>query len=382
MRTFGLGEAMARPLTRRSDGVLDELCGLLFTSLRRADQRMRGAAYLRGLLGTPGRKSIRNIVAAAGGPATEQSLHHFVSDSTWDWMPVRRALADYVVDRVDPQAWVLRPMLIPKAGNQSVGVGKRFDPELGQTLNAQHAVGLWAAADWSSSPVSWRLHLSPAWLADAARRDRASIPDELEPETIGDCAIETYLGMPGLPGRPLVLDTRELGPVPTVRRLVAAGIPFLARVNPMLRLAPAGPVLPGHGAVPGNLILGAARDRRRPVAWTDPLATVRTALAATVAVRVPDLPGPLHLFGAADLGAAWPAEVWLTNLPAPAPATLLRLSRLTYRVDRDFTEIADRVGIRDFSGRSFVGWHRHVTLASAAHVVTALAGTSRLRAVS
>jgi hypothetical protein len=62
--------------------------------------------------------------------------------------------------------------------------------------------------------------------------------------------------------------------------------------------------------------------------------------------------------------------------------TLLRLTRLTQRVARDFTEIADRVGIRDFSGRSFVGWHRHVTLASAAHAVIAVAGPSRVRLVS
>jgi hypothetical protein len=74
------------------------------------------------------------------------------------------------------------------------------------------------------------------------------------------------------------------------------------------------------------------------------------------------------------IGQRWPGELWLTDLTDASPATLLRLRQLVQRVDRDLTEIADRVGLRDFAGRSYDGWHRHVTLASAAHAVAALAG--------
>jgi hypothetical protein len=360
------------------DSTLDELCTALFASLRRADQRSRGAEYLRGLLTTPGRKSIRNIAAATGG--TEQGLHHFVSDSTWDWIPVRHALARYVIAHIEPQAWVLRPMVIPKAGNQSVGVGRRFDPTLGLTLNAQQAVGVWAASEWTSTPVNWRLHLSRAWLADPGRRDRAAIPDEAEPETIGDCATEAFLELDGLASRPVVLDAREMDTTATVRRLVSAGVPFLVRISDVLPLSAS---LPGHGDVPAYWLAGAIKDRRRPVTWVDALGMRRSALAATATgVMLPDV-GELSLFGAASVGGPWPDELWLTNLTAP-PMTLLRLAKLTLRVDEDFAGIADRVGIRDFSGRSFVGWHRHVTLASAAHAVIAVTGQtgSRLREAS
>lgn len=363
------------------DSTLDELCATLFASLRRADQRSRGAEYLRGLLETSGRKSIRNIATAIGG--TEQGLHHFVSDSTWDWVPVRQALASFVVARMEPQAWVLRPMVIPKAGNQSVGVGRRFDPTLGQTLNAQQAVGVWAASEWTSSPVSWRLHLSRAWLADRGRRGRAAIPDEAEPETIGDCAIEAFREVDGVADRPLVLDAREMDAATTVRDLVSAGVPFLVRAPEELRLSAVGQVLPGHGddSVPAHWLADAIKDRRRPVTSSDVHGVPHTALVATVmGALLPDV-GELCLFGAADVGGPWPDELWLTNLTA-APATLLRLTRLTDRVDRDFTDIADRVGIRDYSGRSFVGWHRHVTLASAAHAVIAARTGRRLRDVS
>jgi hypothetical protein len=336
---------------------LDEMCAVLFASLRRADQRSRGVAYLRGLLATPGRKSIRNIAAATGGP--EQGLHHFVCDSTWDWGPVRRALAEFVVAHTEPQALVLRPMVIPKAGNQTVGVSRRFDPVLGQTRNAQQAVGVWAASEWTSSPVSWRLQLSP--------------------ETDSDCATEAFRELDGVVERPVVLDARDMDATTIMRRL--AGVPFVVRVPAGLRLSAAGPVLPGHDAVPADWLLSANKNLRRPATWTDADGVPHTALAAVAPVMVPDI-GPLRLLGIAHIGAAWPAELWLTSLPTASPATLLRLARLTRRVDHDLTEIAERVGIRDFSGRSFVGWHRHVTLASAAHAVIAVTGSSRVRLAS
>lgn len=131
-----------------------------------------------------------------------------------------------------------------------------------------------------------------------------------------------------------------------------------------------------------------AKDMRRPVPGREhgPHASSRAGLAATIRVGLPSPPAPatagggqagaggeLLLLGIGEEGGHWPAELWLTNLTTVSPATLVRLSRLTEKVDRDFTEIADRVGIRDFTGRSFNGWHRHVTLASAAHAVVALA---------
>jgi syndecan 1 len=47
-------------------------------------------------------------------------------------------------------------------------------------------------------------------------------------------------------------------------------------------------------------------------------------------------------------------------------------------VDHDFEAIAKDVGIQDFEGRSFQGWHRHATLASIAHAVRALAEAGQM----
>ena len=371
--------------------VLSELGSSLFLSLPRSDQRRRGMHYLQALLAAEGRKSIRNIAAVLGGRATEQSLHHFVASSTWGWTPVRRALAEYVVRVAPPQAWVARSMVIPKAGANSVGVERQFLPYAGQVLNAQCAVGVWAASEAGSFPVNWRLHLSDAWLEDGARRVQASIPDAVASESLTDCAHEAYLGMMrnwGLPERPVVLDSHAADAADgadvaaTVRAFRAAGVPVVVRVPGSTRLRVTDPVLRGGiGVSPAHQIMAAARDLRRPVAWRGHetgrtarrglVAAVRTQMPSTVRVpRGPD--ADLVLLGVGEHGRPWPAELWLTNMTDTAPAELQRLTRLVDRVDHDFRETAERVGIRDYTGRSFGGWHRHVTLASAAHTVVTL----------
>jgi len=43
--------------------------------------------------------------------------------------------------------------------------------------------------------------------------------------------------------------------------------------------------------------------------------------------------------------------------------TLARLAKVRWRIEHDYRELKTGLGIDHFEGRSFVGWHRHVTLA-------------------
>ena len=412
------------------DVVIDELCSALFWSLPRSDQRHKGAEYVRGLLLAEGRKSIRNIAAAAGGRCTEQNLHHFICSSTWDWTPIRAALARYAVRVATPLAWVVRTTVIPKAGEHSVGVERTFIPSMGQVFNAQRAFGVWASADNLSIPVNWRLQLSKAWLDDPARRTQASIPVDHVPETVSDCVVETFAELvaaePTLPVRPVVLDARELDVLRVVRGLRAAGAPPLVRVEGTLPLRPVAhqvkPRLPAPsgfarpaagrpvGVVPAGQLVAEIRNLRRPVTWSDPAAggAARTSLVAATTVRLPGqavrgraaagAAGPgssgaglaglapvaahgdeMMLLAAGPRDRRWPTELWLTDLTDLDPVVVFRLSRLTDQVDRYFAPIADEVGLRDFAGRSYGGWHRHVTLSSVAQAVAALTDAAQRR---
>jgi hypothetical protein len=161
-------------------------------------------------------------------------------------------------------------------------------------------------------------------------------------------------------------------------------VPHLSRIAPDTWLLPADPALPGwHGsALRAGRIAQLARVGRSRMTLV-PAGPGRGAeLVAAARVRLPvtaDTAGrPVRgteflLLGVGRGAGPWPAELWLTDLAEPGPLRLLGLVGLGRRVERTGMARAEQVGIRDFVGRSFAGWHRHATLASVAHAVTELA---------
>ena len=70
---------------------------------------------------------------------------------------------------------------------------------------------------------------------------------------------------------------------------------------------------------------------------------------------------------------AEPVKYWLANLPAEVPLRqLVHLAKLRWRVEHDYRELKDALGLDHFEGRSFKGWHHHVTLVSVAHAFVTL----------
>ncbi len=68
-------------------------------------------------------------------------------------------------------------------------------------------------------------------------------------------------------------------------------------------------------------------------------------------------------------GEAEPVKYWVSNLPADIPAKdLVRLAKARWRIEHDYRELKTALGLDHFEGRSFTGWHRHVTLVTAAHL--------------
>ncbi|MER5870061.1 transposase [Streptomyces sp. NPDC002044] len=376
------------------DEVTEDLCATVLASLPRKDQREKGLRYVRGLLTTSGRKSIRGIAAQDGGPAAEQSLHHFISSSTWDWQPIRTALTRHLAANGPLAAWVAQPMVIPKGGEHSVGTGHRFDPHQGQMFRGQQAFGTWFTSPEMATPVGWRLFLpdseGPAEVrANTARHTTAGdAPAHAAPYE--ECAalgvIETVRGS-GLPVRPVVLDIRDIGTRLTMNRFAEARVPVIARISPAGRLLVTDPSLPGYGsgALNAGDLLQSVKGLRMPVEWPDPAGSPaqRSTLAAAVRVMMPD-PSParrrqLLLIGEWTDPRRPPSQLWITDLTRPAVGPLLRMTKQARRVAHCAQHTGRDVGLRDYAGRSLHGWQRHVTLASVAHAAHALAGQERQR---
>jgi SRSO17 transposase len=424
MKSTGTGasvHALRRPPSggrgRGPGGLFDHVGAAVLDALPRSDQRRAGAAYLHGLLEADGRKSARNL-AAHSREANEQSLHHFVNSSSWDWVAARRALAGRLAESWAPSAWVARPVLIPKSGACSVGVVRQFVPELGRSVNAQQAVGLWAASPALNCPVNWRLLFTHGWLSDTRRRERCAVPESVRPESLHESLVATVLEAAtqwGLASRPVVLDIRGGDAERAVSRLRAAGLPVLVRIDPDQRLI--GPSAPrengvrraatareihralrgtrqsaapwversaSNGAVSAGVVVSTGRVRL--IAGSAPAARAWGAAGSSAAAAGSGLAtvtpigrrvtpaaggGDLSLLAIEERGAGEP-QLWLTDLVDTPLSALRRMTALIHQVDEDFVEIGDQVGLRDFTGRSFVGWHRHITLASAAYAVAAL----------
>jgi hypothetical protein len=365
------------------DDLIDEFCSVLFESLPRRDQRVTGERYLRGLISVQGRKTMRSIAQFFGGGAEQQKIQHFISNSSWDWMRLRLALLAYLEDAMRPQAWVVRQMVVPKSGMHSVGVERSFVRGLGQTLNVQRAFGAWFASETMSVPVNWKLFLPESWLKDDERRRRAGIPEsctqEFPQETASRSVLEMLEARPGSRSTPVVLDFTPPDIGACLRRFDEAKVPVILQIQGGIRVLAeqsALPVAKGSGDVPARRLSEMLRTQRRPTQWSDPHEpSPRRSCAVAVRVSLPapgGRPLPLRLLAEWDRPGRRPDRLWVASLTDHSTAELLRLTKLVQRVDHDFAKVSKRVGIQDFEGRSFQGWHRHLSLASAAHAVAML----------
>ncbi|WP_431953183.1 IS701 family transposase [Actinacidiphila sp. bgisy167] len=362
---------------------ISEFCQTIFSSFARADQRRWGELYVRGLLHVDGRKTIRRIAGLGDGRDPIQSLQQFVNQSPWAWAPVRRELAALVYRELAPRAWLVRDVAFAKNGTDSVGVDRQFAPSEGRVLNCQSALAVEVAGDLGSVPVNWRLMLTRKW-DEGPLRAKANVPpgERSQPRRrhLLD-AVDEMMGDWRLRPLPLVGHVHDRTDVAVVvRGLESRGLMYLLRV-------PAGTPL-RSGARPNGpqtladlvglnpegdrtrLLRGAERRGGR----TQDVYTM-TALPRSTGFGEPFRDG-LPLLHRRVLHRVSPdparAEYWVTNLDPSGMHEPLALLRMADRHADSAPVLAERTGLQHFEGRSFRGWHHHVTLASAAQAALLL----------
>jgi SRSO17 transposase len=381
----------------------------LLDSIPRKDQRRWGQTYLRGLLLDGKRKSIEPMAArlTKGDPqadayAVEQALQQFVNQSPWDPTSVRRRLAQRMTTAIAPAAWVIDDTGFPKFGRYSVGVAPQYCGALGKVANCQVGVSVHAVTDQASCPLDWRLFLPPEWDDDAERRRKAHVPqaerhrpkwqlalelldelaawDLIPPVVLADAAYgevsEFRLG----------LEQRQLGYVVQVPGTISA---YPEDVAPELaastgRGRPSLPRYRQRRSSLKQLVAAAGGQTATTVTWRQG-ADGGQLVSRFVALRV--RPAGIKLRRAArggELAVRWllaewpdgepePVKYWLANLPAEVGLQrLVWLAKLRWRVEHDYRELKDALGLDHFEGRSFKGWHHHVTLVSVAHAFVTL----------
>jgi SRSO17 transposase len=337
---------------------LDEVVGRIAPRFVRAEPRRRAAAYLRGLLAPVERKNGWQLAEVAGD-ATPDGVQEFLSRMRWDADAVRDDLQAYVVEHLgdDGAVLVLDETGFLKKGTKSAGVQRQYSGTAGRIENSQIGVFLGYASRHGRALLDRTLYLPKQWAEDADRRTEARVPEAVA------FATKPKLGL-------LMLE-----------RAWAAGVSF--------------------SWITGDSVYGAdhkirrwaERHRRgyvlavtsgqrlgfRPVAtWIEGLPEAAwQRLSAGDGAKGPRLydwacvphRGGAEGFRCALLvrrSVAKPEERAFYLTQAPEGTTLPELVRVAgsrWSVESLFEQAKGEVGLDHYEVRSWVGWHRHVTLA-------------------
>ena len=393
---------------------IEEFAAQMLGGLPRRDQRAKGELYLRGLMLDGKRKSMQPMAARLG--VDHQQLQQFVTSSTWDHVEVRRRLAVWAREFVDPDALVTDDTGFPKDGVDSPGVARMYCGALGKTGNCQIGVSVHAVTDWASAAIDWRLFLPESWDDRLAtdpgtaerirhRRARNVIGEDVRHREKWRLALDMLDEVTvqwGLPARPVVADA-GYGDAEEFRRgLTERGLAYVLAVRPTATAHPAAaaPVTPPYGGngrrpVPRypdkpvdlkTMVIEAGRPAGRYVLWRhgsekSPGNSTASMRSRFIALRVRPANRNIPRAGDGSLPECWlvaewaphepePTDYWLSTLPEDTPLrTLVRLAKIRWRIEHDYRELKDGLGLDHFEGRSWTGWHRHVTLASVAQAI-------------
>ena len=389
---------------QRFAAYVDHLAGVLGHRDRHEPLR----AYVTGLC-LPGERKSMEPMAARVDPwhvqARHQSLQHFIADAPWDAAAVLRVAREWVLApmaRHGPvAAWIVDDTGFPKKGQHSVGVARQYCGVLGKQDNCQVAVSVSVANEAVSLPVAYQLYLPESWASDRPRRRAVGVPDDVTFQPKWQIAlgqIQAVLAA-GVPRAPVVADAGYGDTTAFREALTAAGLAYAVGVKKETTAWPPGeaPRPPkrwkGRGRPPTlvrrtathtpqnlkQLAIALPPTAWQTVRWREGTHGAMRSRFARLRVR------PAHrdeertearaeewLLIEWPRDDAEPTKYWLSTLPATTPMPeLVRLAKLRWRIERDYQELKDELGLDHFEGRGWRGFHHHGALCIAAYAFLA-----------
>ena len=391
---------MAGDSESRFESYVEDLC----RAVRHADRAVPLRAYCLGLMLPGDRKSVEPMAARVEPgrvQAAHQSMHHFVAKADWSdeamLAAVRAAVLPAITRHGGLRAWIIDDTGLPKKGVHSVGVARQYCGQLGKQDNCQVAVTLSVANDHASLPIAYGLYLPEDWASDPVRRQKAGVPDDVIFRTKPQIALEQVRAALAAGVAPAVVLADAGYGVDTALRtgLSQLGLTYVVGIQSTTTVWKPGeaPLPPqaygGRGRPPVRL----RRDlEHKPVSVKEMAAALPSAAWHTVtwregtntplssrfaAIRVRPAhrdtwrsePRPEEWFMVEwPEDQAEPTKYWLSTLPADMGLVdLVEITKLRWRIERDFQNLKQELGLGHYEGRGWRGFHHHAALCIAAY---------------
>lgn len=365
---------------KRLESYLSDIGGILKYPKRKA----AFATYIVGLFSMVERKTAEGLAALtvpdpARTDAEHQRLLHVIGQSRWNDRAVRRHAARYALDAMcegggEVESWIIDDTGWIKKGAHSVGVQRQYTGTSGKIDNCQLGVSLVAATKHMQVAVDFALYLPESWLSDPQRRLRAKIPPDLEFRTKQDLAldlieraVEDKLSLPRI-----ILADSFYGRSREFRAAIRArDIHYGVGVRKDLKVRCLDDV--GIRRSPVTTVDALAKKAKfRRVTWAEGSAGELTSRFAFFRV-IPEAdlrqaPNAESVWLAIEKSDKEPYKFFLSSLPKKTTRReLIRLLYQRWRTERVYQDLKQEFGLDQYQGRSFVGWHHHVTAAMVCH---------------
>ncbi len=295
------------------------------------------------------------------------------------------------------QAWIIDDTGFPKQGRHSVGVARQYCGQLGKQDNCQVAVSLSLANHAASLPVAYRLYLPEEWAQDRARRRKTGVPEDIVFKTKPQIALEQICKAceAGLPHGVVLMDAGYGANTNLRTQIAALGLAYVAGILPQATVWAPGsaPLRPKHWSGRGQPPKLLRRDRHHQpisvkqlafslpakawhtIAWREGSAKQLISRFARLRVRVAHRDYNLTktrpeewLLIEWPKGEKEPTKYWLSTVPEKiAFAQFVDLVKLRWRIERDYQDLKQEVGLGHFEGRGWRGFHHHASLCIAAY---------------
>ena len=347
-------------------------------------QKASFATYALGLLSEAERKSVEPIAARAAGKASDveaahQRLLHFLARSAWDDHAVRFLAARYALKFMAAEhpveACIIDDTGFLKQGTHSVGVQRQYTGSAGKVANCQVGVSLSLATRSDHLPVDFALYLPTSWTDDKARRAEAHIPEDVVFKTKPELALAmlTRAQEAKLPLGVVLADAGYGNSAEFRLGLHRLGLPYSVGVAASSKVFEVHEVFNRGGQAIDLRKLASKLDAKGKFQRFSWRTGTRGELSARFAMRrvAPcgeqgnerDERSTVWLLIEWRDGEADPANYYFSSLPPDTTLdALVRITTQRWRTERAYEDLKGELGLDHFEGRSFPGWHHHISV--------------------